>query len=159
MRHDKLPEALTPRGGLDEGSIHGVLGYQLAQATILTDQVFMQAAAKPLELRPVEFTILHLLLDNPGVTPTKLAQALAMTGPGVTSWLDRLEQRELVQRERSDTDRRAQTLRVTRKGSELALAALRRILEAEAQALEQLTPGERSILMELLQKVARLRQR
>jgi DNA-binding MarR family transcriptional regulator len=150
---------LTPRGGLDEGGIHDVLGYQLAQATLLTTSVFTQAVGKPFDLRPVEFTILQLLLKNETVTSTKLAQALLMTTPGVTGWIDRLEARELVRRERSDTDRRAQHLQATDAGKALAAQALAAVLQAEQEVLRSFSEGERRILLELLQRLARLRKR
>ena len=79
---------LTPQGGLEEGGIHGLLGYQLAQAAILTTEAFARVVGKPLDLRPVEFTILQLVDENAPVTATKLAKALAVTAPGVTIWLD-----------------------------------------------------------------------
>lgn len=150
---------LTPLGRLDEGSLHGILGYQLAQATIVTTAVYMQAAGTPLSLRPVEYTILQLVKDNSAITPGRLAKALGMTAPGITIWIDRLEQRELVKRERSETDRRAQNITATRKGRELVAQATKDVLIQERAALQSLSDGERTMLLELLQKVARLRAR
>ena len=150
---------LTPLGQLEEGGIHDLLGYQLAQATILTTQAFVRAVGKPLELRPVEFTILQLVQQNSPVTATQVAKALAVTTPGVTIWLDRLEERGLVVRERSDVDRRSQNLAITRRGQTLVASALDKLRRAEAEILDHLSAGERHMLLELLQKVARLRKR
>jgi DNA-binding MarR family transcriptional regulator len=158
MRNERPPADLTPRGGLDEGGIHGLLGYQLAQAAIVTTEVFLRVVGKPLELRPVEFTILQLVHENAPVTATKLAKALAITAPGVTLWLDRLEQRGLLTRERDATDRRTQNVNVTRKGAELVAAATERLLQADLELLKHLSEGERHMLLELLYKVARLRK-
>ncbi len=139
--------------------MQALLGYQLAQAAIVTTRCFVHAAGEPLDLRPVEYTILQLVCDNVEVTPTRLAKALALTAPGVTVWLDRLEQRGLIRRERSATDRRAQHLSATRAGRELASRAVDAVLRAEAEELQPLTAGERQILLELLHKVARTRHR
>src|SRR4051812_42875521 len=114
-RDERLQDELTPLGGLEEGGIHGLLGYRLAQAAILTSTAFSSVVGKPLRLRPVEFTILQLVHENTPVTATKLAKALGVTAPGVTIWLDRLEERGLVKRERNETDRRTQNVVVTRK--------------------------------------------
>ena len=157
-RDESAPSELTPQGGLDEGGIHGLLGYQLAQAAILTTEAFVRDVGKPLKLRPVEFTILQLVRENAPVTATKLAKALAVTAPGVTIWLDRLEQRALLKRERDKTDRRTQNLRLTRKGDELVGSALARLLQADREILKHLSEGERHILLELLHKVARSRR-
>lgn len=147
----------TPAGGLGEGSMHGLLGYQLAQASIVTTRAFMRVVGKPMQLRPVEFTILHLLHQNADVTTTALARALAMTSPGVAAWLERLESRGLLERERSEADRRAQHLRLTRPGAEIASKALKLLLAADVELLAHLSDGEHRILLELLHKVARAR--
>jgi DNA-binding MarR family transcriptional regulator len=161
MPHNtKRPLAeLTPQGGLEERGIHDLLGYQLAQATIVTDAVFERVVSGPLGLRPVEFTILQLVKENSGVTPSKLAKALAMTAPAITTWLDRMAQRGTLLRERSSTDRRAQSLHVTPEGEQLVSQALALLLQTERALLEGLSEGERQILLELLHKVACARAR
>ena len=153
------PADLTPQGRLDEGGIHDLLGYQLAQASILTTEAFQTAVGKPLDLRKVEFTILQLVQQNAPVTATKVAKALAVTTPGVTIWLDRLEERGLLVRERGDVDRRTQNLSITRKGQTLVTSALALLRQADGEILAHLSAGERHMLLELLQKVARLRKR
>jgi DNA-binding MarR family transcriptional regulator len=150
---------LTPQGQLEEGGIHDVLGYQLAQASILTTEAFQVTVGKPLGLRKVEFTILQLVQQNAPVTATKLAKALAVTTPGVTIWLDRLEARGLLVRERGDVDRRTQNLSITQKGQTLVASALEALRQADSAILSHLSAGERHMLLELLQKVARLRKR
>ncbi|MBT2321418.1 MarR family transcriptional regulator [Variovorax paradoxus] len=147
------PLEFTPAGRLGEASLRRVLGYQLAQASIVTDSIFDAEVASPLQLRPVEYTVLTLIAENPGGSPARLARALAVTAPNITALLDRLEARELIERKASDNDRRSQVLAVTRKGAELARKATNRILAAEHAALP-LTPGEQAILTELLHKVA-----
>lgn len=149
---------LTPQGALAEGDIHGVLGYQLAQAAIVTTEAFDRAVGNPLKLRKVEFTILQLVRQNVPVTATRVAKALAVSTPGVKLWLDQLEQRGLITRERSAVDRRTQDLRMTREGEELVSSALTRLLEADRDVLGQLTEAERLMLLQLLQKVARSRK-
>lgn len=150
---------LTPYGRLDEASLHGLLGYQLAQAAITTTRVFSERVGEPGELRPVEFTILTLVHENPGVSARQLADALAVTPPNITMWIDKLERRGLIERERSTTDRRAQHIRTTATGAALARQAVQRLLEGEQAALATLSPAERAMLIELLHKVAHCRRR
>ena len=151
-------DALTPVGQLNEAGLHTALGYQLAQAAIVTTRVFLEQVGKPFELRPVEFTVLSLVNENPGVSAKQLARALAVTPPNITTWIDRLEQRGLVERERSSVDRRAQHIRTTTAGAELAFKTVNRIVAAEQQALAALSPAERAMLFELLHKTARARR-
>lgn len=149
-----LPPDTTPAGRLSEASLHLLLGYQLAQASIVTDAVFAEQVGTPFELRPVEYTVLALIHENPDVSATRLAKALAVTAPNIAAWIDRLEKRGLVQRIPHATDRRAQHLRTTREGAALARKATESILAGEQSALDGLSQGERMILVELLHKVA-----
>jgi DNA-binding MarR family transcriptional regulator len=150
--------ALTPFGRLAEAGLHQIVGYQLAQATIATSQVFFAKVGDPFELRPVEFTILTLIDENPGVTARQLAGALAVTPPNITMWMERLERRGLVERERSATDGRAQSIRTTRKGSSLAKQAVALLIDGERDALNALSSAERAMLVELLHKVGSCRR-
>jgi hypothetical protein len=81
MTLSRNSEDLTPLGELREGRIQALLGYQLAQATIPTTDVFVRVVGKPFDLRPVEFTILQLIDENPAATATRIAKALAITTP------------------------------------------------------------------------------
>jgi DNA-binding MarR family transcriptional regulator len=144
-------------GQLAEADLHHILGYQLAQASVTTTQVFSSQVGQGFELRPVEFTILTLVDENPDVSAKQLALALALAPPNITVWIDRLERRGLVQRERSTTDRRAQHIRTTARGAALARDAVQRIVAGESAALAGLSAAERAMLVELLHKVARAR--
>jgi len=158
MKHKADPET-TPFGRLDEGPLAGIVGYQLAQATIATMQVFAGHAGKPFELRPVEFTVLSLIDTNPDLSATQLARALAVTPPNIKMWIDRLESRGLVERSPNQSDRRAQHIRATARGAALVRKATQRVVEGERGALALLSAGELAILLELLHKVGRCRQR
>ncbi|NJK46180.1 MAG: hypothetical protein HC933_19700 [Pleurocapsa sp. SU_196_0] len=67
--------------------LNQVLGYQLARASILTSGVFSRAVGEPLGLRPVEYTILSLIGEQPGMTAARLARLLSVTAPNITAWL------------------------------------------------------------------------
>lgn len=144
---------LTPQGRLEEARLQQVLGYQLAQATIVTDALYAECVGLPLQLRRVEYTLLTLIAQNPGSSAARLARALAVTPPNVTVILDRLEGRQLIERRASTDDRRSYRLNATERGKQLARDATARILAAESRSTG-LTDGEQAILAELLHKVA-----
>lgn len=147
------PPAATPIGSA-EARLEQVLGYQLARATIPTTAIFVRAVGEPLGLRPVEYTILALLHEDPGLTPARLARALSVTAPNITAWLGRLEERGLLARSTSPTDRRVQVLGLTAAGRRAAREGTRRLVDAEATAFAGLSRGEFMLLNELLRKVA-----
>ena len=154
----KTEQTLTPQGALAEGGIHDLLGYQLAQTAILTTEAFNRTVGEPLDMHKVEFTILQLVRENAPVTAARVAKSLAVTTPGVKVWLDQLEQRGLITRERGSVDRRTQDLRLTRKGDALVSKALKALLDADRDILSELTEAERLMLLQLLRKVARSRK-
>lgn len=151
--------ARTPLAQLSEAGAHAIVGYQLAQAAIVTDQVFDERVGRRGGLRRVEFTILALVQGNPGVSARQLARALAVTPPNIAVWLDRLESRGLVARERSACDARVQHVQLTRAGTTLVERTVQTLIEGEQAALAALSTAERAMLVELLHKVALLRRR
>lgn len=144
---------LTPAGQLEEARLQKVLGYQLAQAAIVTDAIFFEQVGKPMSLRPVEYTVLTLIAENPGGSLVRLARALSVTPPNISTMVDRLEGKGLIARRASEEDRRAQVLHATSKGADLVRKATQKIVQAESELLP-LSAGEQAILAELLHKVA-----
>ncbi|MDP4302017.1 MarR family winged helix-turn-helix transcriptional regulator [Leptothrix discophora] len=146
------------RRGLAEGALADILGYRVVQAQITTHALFMQHVGDPMDLRPVEYTLLQMLQANSQVTPKQLAQSLVLTAPKLTILLDRLQERGLITRVRSDTDGRSQHVLLTGEGAALARRGSEQAVLLEMELRDVLTPGERAILMELLQKVADARR-
>jgi DNA-binding MarR family transcriptional regulator len=147
-----------PAHGVDDACLHHLAGYRLAQADIPLKRTFFEHVGEPLGLRPVEFTILALVAHNPGVTGKQLAQALAVTAPNITIVLDKMSDKGLLARVRSEVDRRAQNIHLTPAGETLAARALAASRTMEEEVLCRLSEGERAMLLELLQKVARQRR-
>ena len=133
-----------------------LLGYNIAQAAIPTMRVFRRHIA-PLGLTQVEFTVLTLLATNTDVTQGQLGRALGAAPSNLTNLLGRLEGKKLIERRRSTQDARAQKIALTRGGASLAKKAAALAEGMEEGLLRHLTDGERHMLFELLQKVARFR--
>jgi DNA-binding MarR family transcriptional regulator len=142
-------------GLLEEGALSQVLGYHVVQASLTTLGLFARHVGEPLGLRPVEFSLLLILQANDRVTPKQLAQALALSAPNLTILLDRLQERGVIERVRSDSDRRSQHVLLTESGLALAHQCKGLCATMEADLDDCLTPGEHLLLIELLQKVAR----
>jgi len=140
---------------LDMHGLAHVIGFQLAVADVPARRAFQRHIGTPHELRPVEFSLLVLLLGNPNAAPKQLALALNMSPPNITVLVDRMASRGLVQRRRSPTDGRAQQVLLTVKGEDLARRTHEVSLTMEEGLLGALSPGERVLLRELLVKLAR----
>jgi MarR family transcriptional regulator for hemolysin len=147
-RHAALP------GGLDHGRMRGLLGYNLAQAAIPSLKIFKKRIGEPFQLRRLDFTILMLVAANPGVTQRQMSQALEVSAPRLTLVCDKLEERELITRTRSEDDRRKQFIALTRKGAALVKKADHIADGMENELLGHLTEIERALLFQLLEKVS-----
>jgi MarR family transcriptional regulator for hemolysin len=141
-------------GHLDHGRMKKLLGYNLAQAAIPSFKIFQKRIGEPFQLRRLDFTILMLVAANPGVTQRQMSLALDVSAPRLTLVCDKLEERELITRTRSEDDRRKQYIALTRKGSALVRKAERIAEHMERELLGHLTALEQTMLFQLLEKVA-----
>jgi DNA-binding MarR family transcriptional regulator len=149
------PAAAVAQGGvLSSPGLDHLLGYLLALAEVPTTVAFRRHVGEPFGLRPVEFTLLMLLQANTRASATQIRHALRMPAPHVTTLVDRLAERGLLQRGRDPHDGRAVRITLTADGAALAarLQAVAAHMEDEVQAA--LTPAERTTLRRLLKKLA-----
>lgn len=72
-----------------------------------------------LDVSSDQWTVLMFLSDNNGPTQTDLAQKLYKDRANLTRILDLMEKNQLVERQRSSTDRREYNVYITEKGKSL----------------------------------------
>lgn len=145
---------MADAGALDTADLDMLLGFRLALASVPAGRVFRRQIGEPFGLRKVDFTLLILLLANPGAAPKQIAQALALAPPALTAIVDRLAGRGLVERRKSAHDGRALELWLTDKGQTLARRTQAISRTMEDGLLAALSPAERAMLRELLVKLA-----
>ncbi len=151
------PDVATPEGRLNEAPLLGMLGYQLAQASVVTVGNYQELVGNPYGLRAAEYTMLALIDANPGVSPAQLAKALSLSAPYVTAGLDKLCQKAWVVREVSTKDGRKQHVSTTEQGKAVATELTNTVLESERARFKNLTQAEKMMLAELLRKLAHCR--
>jgi DNA-binding MarR family transcriptional regulator len=87
------------------------------------------------------------------LTPTALMRTALVTSGAITQRLDRLEERGLITRERSEDDGRAVVVTLTAEGRAALDAALPDHLETERRLLEGLPTADRALLADLLRRL------
>ncbi len=138
-RSDDLPEA----GG----------GFLLAQVGAHAAARFAERLDEH-DLTPPLVGILRLLRITPGQSQQALAERLGLLPSRVVAFVDELEERGLVRRERSRADRRINTLAITPAGT-AALRTVRSVVRAHEKALfAGISAAERKTLTALLQRIA-----
>jgi len=135
--------------GLAQGELASLVGYRLRRAQ---QELFRDFAASIPDLSPGRAGLLMLIEANPGVTQSRLAQAMALDRSTMVGVLDALEARDWIER-RKGSDRRTNGLWLTRHGRALLLRVKRRIADHEARVTARLSAGERARLLVLLGKL------
>jgi DNA-binding MarR family transcriptional regulator len=138
---------------LDESELQKYPGYLLARARWQAFRAYERDIGRRFELRPVEFSLLVLLKSNDEVSQSQLAQALGVAAPNMTGILRRLETRGLIERARSEVDKRIQHIVLTRDGRRLVEEAMAAGRDMDQPWLGRLTKAEQGMLLELLGKL------
>lgn len=127
-------------------------GYGMKRAfnAIQTD---VNAALAPFDLRMVTFSALVVIVDNPGLRQSHLADLLSIERPNLVVILDELEGRDLISRDRASDDRRAYALQVTLAGRRLHDKALAAVRAHEARMTAGLSAPERADLLRMLRRI------
>ena len=139
---------------MSDAALRGLFGYSLKRA-FNAIQADLTLTLRPFELRMLTFSLLAVIVDNPGVRQSQLAQVLAIERPNMVVLIDELERRELITRERELADRRAYALTCTLTGRQLYDKARMAVLAHESRFLEQLEPGHTDEILASLRKIER----
>ncbi|MEM7113983.1 MAG: MarR family transcriptional regulator [Chloroflexota bacterium] len=109
----------------------------------------------PLELVPKQFIALEFIANNPNLSQKEIANYIGTTAPMMVHVLDSLSQRGLVQRVRSEKDRRKQNIQLTAAGSALLAEIRTRALEADRLLLAEanLSESDKETLLQLLRRL------
>jgi DNA-binding MarR family transcriptional regulator len=105
------------------------------------------------ELTAQQYNLLRLLRAAQGPVPTlALAERLVSRAPDITRMVDRLEERGLLTRTRSTTDRRTVLVEIAPAGLALLERIAAPLKECHARQLGHLSGGDLATLIALLRK-------
>lgn len=105
------------------------------------------------ELAFSEFTILEVLLNKGPLQVNDIGRRVNLTSGAITSAIDRLEARRLVERCIDDADKRARMVSLTRAGRTLITTTFNAHKARMDAAADTLTAKERKTLIDLLKKL------
>ncbi|WP_193183083.1 MarR family winged helix-turn-helix transcriptional regulator [Nisaea sediminum] len=143
MRSAKAEIVPPPDSEVSDRLLERFLGYRLKRAFNVI-QSDLTETLKPFGLRMTSYTALVLIMSNPGLSQSQLADVMDMERPNLVVIVDELERRGLIARDRLKTDRRTYALNVTRAGRQLSEEAMTAAERHEARVLKRLTPEMRA---------------
>ena len=139
---------------VDTRYLETLAGYNARRASLAIISQFMTHMAV-YDLRPVDFSVMSLIIHNPGITSRQLCSALGLLPPNLVAMINNLEKRELLERRPHPTNGRAMGLHPSSKGRELMHEAEQTAARLERDATRQLTAAELKTLHRLLKKIYR----
>jgi DNA-binding MarR family transcriptional regulator len=104
------------------------------------------------DLTSVQFAALTVIASKPGLDQASLARELSFDRATTGGVIDRLENKHLIRREVSATDRRARLLFLEAEGERVMQSVLPLAREAQSDMVSALSVQERALFLELLAK-------
>ncbi|MDE5447088.1 MarR family transcriptional regulator [Bradyrhizobium sp. CSA207] len=133
--------------GLD--ALVGHAGYAVRRFQLWIFQDFIKTLGA-VDIRPTQYSVLTVIGANPGLSQMAVAKRLGIERARLVHLLDSLEQRRLVKRIKSKTDRRSHALHLTAQG-DTALAKFKRLAAAhERHVEEKIGRANREQLLQIL---------
>ncbi len=123
---------------------------QIIRATDL----YSRRLSKQVGLTAPQLLILQAIRDLGAVSISKLSNEVSLSQATVTTIIDRLESRGLVERHRSDQDKRVVHATLTPSGEEMVQKAPAPLQDMFSKRFAELEDWEKSMIVAALQRVA-----
>jgi DNA-binding MarR family transcriptional regulator len=101
----------------------------------------------------LEWAMIIFIDEVPGIDQRRLSQAMGIDRNSVSSILERLEAKGLVERRINGSDKRARELYLTAKARDLQRRFRPKIRAANDRILNPLKPGERKLFIDMLTRL------
>jgi len=125
----------------------------LIRALLVSGRAGPPAEGK-IPFNPLYFHMLGLLMDAGPMRPTQLAQALGVARSTLSTASKALQARDLVEQTSDPSDGRAQILRLTAEGTDVAKAIRRQDRKNMKALLQLIDLKRRSVVIDVLEEVS-----
>jgi DNA-binding MarR family transcriptional regulator len=134
--------------------LESTIGYSIRRAQLAVFQhIYETFGDRSLTL--ADFSVLAVAADNPGISQSELAKALAVERPRIVPILNKLESMGLAKRVVGDEDKRSRRISLSDKGLR-KLSQLKRSFRRHEEHLDAILGTKMKALLELLHQVSKL---
>nr|WP_290442918.1 MarR family winged helix-turn-helix transcriptional regulator [Rhodovulum tesquicola] len=119
-------------------------------------ELYGRDLARAAGLTPVQIRVLQIVAETGQSTPKAISARMGVSQPTMTTLIDRLVAKGLVERRRSEADRRQMNIFVTEAGREAIARAPDPLHDRYVAAFEALPDWEQAMLVAALERVAGL---
>lgn len=128
------------------------LGYKIKLVSQLMYRDFLERL-EPYGLTPFHYVVLCCLWEEDGLSTSGIADKLKQLGATLTGVVDRMEERNLVYRERDPDDRRIVRIWLTDQGKQLMNVLPAVSVETSKKATEGISEEEQKAVLKLLDQI------
>ncbi|HAA08329.1 MAG: MarR family winged helix-turn-helix transcriptional regulator [Syntrophomonadaceae bacterium] len=125
------------------------VNFALTKAQNIVHQ-FFKARLAPYGITPGQYGVLKCLWDEDGLTVKKLAERMYLDSSTITGLLDRMENKGLIKRQSSPSDRRALSVVLTPAGKALQEPVTQAIIDANQAVLKNMSEEEADSFLNIL---------
>lgn len=149
-----MPTAALTQDNEDDdiGGIADIVGFHIRLAHAAVLRHFTEAFSD-LELTQKQVSVLWLVDDHPGISQIEVGRRLRMDRATTMTIVNRLQERDYLRRERSESDGRKQALHLSDEGRGALERAKACIGEHEGWLKARFTPDEVKKLVEMLARI------
>jgi len=127
-------------------------GHYIRRLQQIAVGIFMDEMAD-VNVTPVQFALLFAASQETGLDQRTLAGRIGLDTSTIGAVIDRLESRELIERNVSPDDKRVRLLSVTPAGKKLLQAVMPAMLRAQERMLAPLPKADRSKFMAMVKRI------
>jgi MarR family transcriptional regulator, lower aerobic nicotinate degradation pathway regulator len=136
-------------------AVYTAPGYLFRRMQQIAVSIFVEEC-KAFDLTPVQYAALIAIHTHPGIDATRLSAVIAFDRSTLGNVIERLEAKELIERNPSPGDKRVKLLTLTRSGAALLRAIVPSVDRAQQRMLQPLKAADRKTLMALLTQLVDL---
>src|ERR1700739_3389789 len=130
-------------------------GYLFRRMQQIAVSIFVDEC-KAFDLTPVQYAALIAIHTHPGIDATRLSAVIAFDRSTLGNVIERLEAKQLIEREPAREDKRVKLLHLTKAGATLLRDIMPSVGRAQARMLQPLKPADRKALLALLTQLVDL---
>jgi DNA-binding MarR family transcriptional regulator len=146
-------DAVPPTGRIDMSGLDDTLGFLLKRAQIAVSSQIHGTFAE-FDITAVQFSVLTVVANNPGITQGDIAAALQVERPRMVPVLDALARRGLAERRHDSRDGRSRRIHLTDTGVAMLGLLQRRFAVLEKRLTSALGRDSRERLLTALRILA-----
>jgi DNA-binding MarR family transcriptional regulator len=128
------------------------MGYRIKVLSLLLFRL-LQKRLEPHELTPFHWLVLNCLWRQDGLAVSEIGEKLQQVGGTMTGVIDRMEDRELIFRERDQADRRIWRIWLTPKGKQLGKTLPNTISQGRERLYQGVSQADYDCFLRVLEQL------